>query len=68
MLTSRSSLTGRSIGLVIVDPWDLVDTDGQNRVSGAQVAITPQTGVIVTAFPTGSRLRRQLLRRAGGSP
>jgi RHS repeat-associated protein len=34
----------------------------------AQVAVNPQTGEIVTAFPTGSRLRRQLLRRAGEVP
>jgi RHS repeat-associated protein len=34
----------------------------------AQVAVNPQTGEIVTAFKTGSRVRRQLLRRAGLEP
>ncbi len=31
----------------------------------AQVVVNPQTGDVVSVYPTGSRLRRQLLRRAG---
>lgn len=55
-----------AVGPVRYDPFGRPSTLFQGR--NAQAAINPQTGEIVTAFPTGSRLRRQLLRRAGGSP
>ncbi len=55
-----------AVGPTRYDPFGRPSTLFQGR--NAQVAVNPQTGEIVTAFPTGSRLRRQLMGRAGGSP